>query len=322
MDRYIFELRGPEYDLASAEVQSLLNSSKVDFEKSTRYVAVFDAESISCERLGLTHRVLDHGEVFSESELYRGDIDIDIPKGSAAVITRRVGGKKADSNRIKRKIGELLAENHEINLEDPDHIVLVLISRKCYAGRIVHQVDKEEFRRRKVKNRRFFSPVSLEPWYARALVNLGKVSPGDHIHDPFCGTGGILIEAGLMDMKISGGDIDRKMVEGCNKNLEQFDVSGELEVGDVYETIPEGVDRVVTDPPYGRASTTNGENIEDIYDRLFKSCKDNLKDGGYLSTIFPAKKFVEMGKRYLKFVESYESQVHGSLKRIYCVFRS
>jgi len=322
MDRYIFELRGPEYDLASAEVKSILHTSGSVLGYGSEPVTVVEADDIPFKRLGLTHRVLNNGIVFSESTLFQDDIKLEIPSGSIAVVSRRLGGKKADSNKIKRKLGDLLSEDHEIDLDDPDHIILVLISDECYAGRVIYEIDKQEFRDRKVKNREFFSPISLEPWYARALVNLGRVSPGHHIHDPFCGTGGILIEAGTMGFKISGGDADRDMVEGCKLNLEQFDVSGEIVQGDVSETIPKGVDCVVTDPPYGRASTTNGEDIKYIYRRLFESCNENLKYGGYLSTIFPEERYVDMGKDHMEFIESYESRVHGSLKRIFCVFRS
>lgn len=323
MHKFIFELRGPEYDLSSAEVRAVLLGldGRSSFKDTSKYVAVVetdaDIEKVS-ERLGLTHRVLDHCSVFSEEEL-KG-LDFEAPDGSVAVETRRLGGKKADSKRIKREVGKLIAEDNEIDLDDPDQKVLVLISDEYYAGRVIHIVDKKEFKKRKVKNREFFSPISLEPWYARALVNLGRVTVGDRVHDPFCGTGGLLIEAGLLGLNVSGGDIDENMVEGCKRNMRQFEVDGEVSCGDVSETVPYGVDSVMTDPPYGRAASTGGEDIEKIYRRLFETCRDRLKEGGYLSTIFPKREYLEIGKRYLELVESYESRVHGSLKRIFCVY--
>ncbi|MFO7793321.1 MAG: methyltransferase [Thermoplasmata archaeon] len=325
MHKFIFELRGPEYDLASAEVRAVLLGlhGRSSFEDTSKYVSVVEmdksVESVG-ERLGLTHRVLDHGRVFSKDELFEGEVEFEIPSGSVAVETRRLGGKEADSRRVKRELGAVLAEKNEIDLEDPDQKVLVLISDEFYSGRVAYIVDKADFRERKVKNREFFSPVSLEPWYARALVNLARVKAGDRVHDPFCGTGGLLIEAGMMGLDVSGGDVDEKMVEGCKRNLRQFGVDGEISRGDVSETVPYDVDSVVTDPPYGRAASTGGEDLEKIYKRLFETCRERLREGGYLSTIFPAREFVEMGEGYLELVESYESRVHGSLKRIFCIF--
>ncbi len=320
MDKLIFELRGPEYDLASAEVRAVLEVLGKDYslKDTSKYVTIVETECDALEvgkRLGLTHRVLDHGFVFDDF----GFCEVEMPDGSVAVDTRRVGGVDGDSVRVRREVGGWL--DNEIDLDDPDHVVLVLISDRFYSGRVAFVVDKGEFKTRKVKNREYFSPISLEPWYARALVNLGRVKEGCKVHDPFCGTGGILLEAGLMGMEVSGGDIDVDMVQGCRKNLRQFSVDGEVVEGDVFDTVPDGVDRVVTDPPYGRASSTGGEDVVEVYRRLFESCSKKLREGGYLSTIFPEREFVEMGEEYLELVESYESRVHGSLKRIFCVFK-
>ncbi len=320
MDKLIFELRGPEYDLASAEVRAVLEGLNIEYslKDTSKYVTMVESDCDVLEvgrRLGLTHRVLDHSFVFDDFE----SCEVEIPEGSVAVDTRRVGGMDGDSVRVRREVGGWLG--NEIDLDDPDHVVLVLISDRYYSGRVAFVVDKGRFKERKVKNREFFSPISLEPWYARALVNLGRVKEGCNVHDPFCGTGGILLEAGLMGLEVSGGDVDSRMVEGCRKNLRQFSVDGEVVEGDVSDTIPDGVDSVVTDPPYGRASSTGGEDVVEVYRRLFESCSEKLNEGGYLSTIFPEREFVEMGEEYLELVESYESQVHGSLKRIFCVFK-
>ncbi|MFW6140970.1 MAG: methyltransferase [Candidatus Saliniplasma sp.] len=327
MDKLIFELQGPEYDLASAEVRAVFESldCEYSFKDTSKYVEMVETDcgvEVLGERLGLTHRIMDHGTAFLEDSLERCDVFIDVPEGSCAVDTRRLGGKKADSVAVRKKIGSLISESNEIDLTDPENVVLVLISDRIYLGRVSFTVDKESFRERKVKNREFFSPISLEPWYARAMVNLGRVSPGDTVHDPFCGTGGLLIEAGMLGLEVSGGDLGPEMVEGCRRNLHQFGLDGELVCGDVSETVPSGVDCVITDPPYGRASSTGGEDIKEVYQRLLESCNENLKEGGYLSTIFPEERFVEIGEEYMKLVEKYESRVHGSLKRIYCVFRN
>ena len=78
--------------------------------------------------------------------------------------------------------------------------------------------------------------------------------------DPFCGTGGILIEGADMDLNIIGQDIDSKMVEASLKNLKYFGFEGRILEGDISEIDKiEKIDVVVTDPPYGHSSSLKGE---------------------------------------------------------------
>ncbi len=68
----------------------------------------------------------------------------------------------------------------------------------------------------------FFHPGVLMPRVARALANLSGIKPGELFLDPFCGTAGILIEAGLMGARVIGVDAQEKLVEGARMNLEAF----------------------------------------------------------------------------------------------------
>ncbi|NIP34812.1 MAG: methyltransferase domain-containing protein, partial [Thermoplasmata archaeon] len=84
-------------------------------------------------------------------------------------------------------------------------------------------------------HRPFSHPISLHPKYARAMVNLAKVPLGGRILDPFCGTGGVLIEAALLGYEPLGSDIDPRMVEGSRRNLEAMGLQAGLEVADVSD---------------------------------------------------------------------------------------
>ena len=70
-------------------------------------------------------------------------------------------------------------------------------------------------------DRPFFQPVSLEPRLARLMISLGhrrfRTYDGD---DPFCGTGGIAIEAMLAGLNVLASDLDPKMVKGTEENLQ------------------------------------------------------------------------------------------------------
>ncbi|GAH56289.1 unnamed protein product, partial [marine sediment metagenome] len=70
------------------------------------------------------------------------------------------------------------------------------------------------------------------PKIARALVNLSGVKEKELFLDPFCGTGGILIEAGEIGARVIGIDVQGKMVRGAEENLGFYGLNGNLIVGD------------------------------------------------------------------------------------------
>ena len=51
------------------------------------------------------------------------------------------------------------------------------------------------------------------------------VKKNETLLDPFCGTGGILIEAGILGINIIGSDIDKKLVYGCKENLNFYNIN-------------------------------------------------------------------------------------------------
>jgi tRNA (guanine10-N2)-dimethyltransferase len=63
----------------------------------------------------------------------------------------------------------------------------------------------------------------LPPKLAQIIINLssGQADPhGLTLLDPFCGTGVVLQEAGLMGMKVYGTDLEPRMIDYSQKNLE------------------------------------------------------------------------------------------------------
>ena len=66
--------------------------------------------------------------------------------------------------------------------------------------------------------RNFFHPSALDPRLCRIMVNLARVRENDLILDPFCGTGGILLEAQRMGIRTIGLDVVKKMCGGAKQN--------------------------------------------------------------------------------------------------------
>jgi tRNA (guanine10-N2)-dimethyltransferase len=131
--------------------------------------------------------------------------------------------------------------------------------------------------------------------------------------DPFCGTGGILIEAGLMGLKIKGSDIDQRMVEGCRKNLESLNLKGEIKRGDALKQGSMRVDAIVTDPPYARSSYVTDKNLGGLYNEFLSTAFNNLRHGGYLVLMVPKRYPLDTGRFSL--IEEFDFRVHKSLTR-------
>ena len=110
------------------------------------------------------------------------------------------------------------------------------------------------------------------------MVNLANCSTNDTILDPFCGTGGILIEAADMGMKAKGIDLLEKMIVNSKGNLEHFGLEGDIEKGDVGESKNQRFEAIVTDPPYGIASTTGGEKISELLQRAMTIFSEAMKE--------------------------------------------
>jgi len=149
-------------------------------------------------------------------------------KGTFAIDSRRILGHHPDLSitELEKKIGSIVVgrsgNNARVNMENPDTRFKALLSKKFYFGKLYAEIDRTIFNTHHGRNRTFFSPISLHPKFARAMINLARLRPGMKVLDPFCGTGGILIEGASCGLEVYGSDISRKMVQGSKSNLELF----------------------------------------------------------------------------------------------------
>ncbi len=63
----------------------------------------------------------------------------------------------------------------------------------------------------------------LPPKLAQILINLSRAKTGDHILDPFCGSGTILQEAMLLGIDCTGTDLNPQIIEDAQENLAWLD---------------------------------------------------------------------------------------------------
>ncbi|OEC86947.1 MULTISPECIES: DNA methyltransferase [Methanobacterium] len=183
--------------------------------------------------------------------------------------------------------------------------------------------SKKHYNDLKPHKRPFFYPGSMSPKLARGMVNLARAKKGSTVLDPFCGTGGILIEAGIVGARVIGTDIDEKMVEGTKKNLEYCNIKDyTIFQGDArYITLEEKVDAIVTDPPYGISASTAGIDSKKIYEESLASMQGLLKEDGYICMATPHYLDIHELVSHTKFkiIEQYKIRMHKSLTRVISV---
>ncbi|MGQ3412904.1 methyltransferase domain-containing protein [Natrinema sp. LN54] len=229
-------------------------------------------------------------------------------EGTVAVRATDVHGSSGVSTeRAERELGQVLVDRgFAVDLDDPDHLLRVVFSEGVLAAdsgadALEHEerADGEEsagervsvcalgwlaaesvrdFGTRAPTDKPFFQPGSMDPLLARAVANVAGARPGATILDPMCGTGGVLVEAGLVGADVVGTDAQAKMAAGAQENLGHFLATDEpsptgvsrgswhVGRGDATQLplADDAVDGVVFDAPYGRQSKIETHRLEDL----------------------------------------------------------
>jgi len=326
------ELSAEHPTLPRAEIAALCAMAGGAIVEEDKSVALVEAPEGSAplflERPGLAHAVSAHWWTTAATPRVMvppfGRIDL---KGQRfAIRARRVEASHEElplSDTVKA-IGAILAVSGKVDLTSPELEIRLVLANDAHTGALLAEIDRKAIDARHVKHRAHFAPVSLHPRFARALVNLAQVRAGDRVADPFCGTGGLCIEAGLVGAKVHASDLDPRMAEGTRQTLESFGardfVTEARDVGELPDFTGGNLDAVVSDPPYGRSSTTNREGIEKLYDRFFDAAHEALKPGGRLAFITADPTLRERATRRFTLVETHDQRVHRSMTRHWCVY--
>jgi putative methyltransferase (TIGR01177 family) len=187
----------------------------------------------------------------------------------------------------------------------------------------VGAIDRGALEDRRMPQLPFRRPVSLSPKLGRAAVNLSRALPGGHIVDPFVGTGALMLEAALMGIRVSGGDLDPGMLRGAIDNLGsrgcEFEILRVADSGVAFDPPGGGGwDAVVTDPPYGRASGSSGEPASELVARCLPAWADRVRPGGRVVVVLPGGPD-PLGPPWTRVV-SVPDRVHRSLTREFRVY--
>ncbi len=207
--------------------------------------------------------------------------------------------------------------NPKVKLKNAETQIYFLVQKKrVYCGLLLHK-NRERFFDRRPHLRKGFHPTSIQPKLARAIVNLTGIKKRQVLLDPFCGTGGILIEAGLLGCKLKGTDIDKEMIERSRINLSHFKLKAELKQKNALD-VRTKVDAIVTDVPYGRRSSAHKQELKKLYKDFMNHAYSILKKNKYLVIVFPKKQDI---RTKLRKVNEFNFYVHATLTRIIAVYK-
>jgi tRNA (guanine10-N2)-dimethyltransferase len=331
--KYLFELSRDHDTIPIDEITSCLKAEEIDYNilEKNNDILIIDTDHKGkirnvAERLSHTF--------FINNFLFSSDVDLDeikskceknrIKTGGSIAIKYKNRSQNIDSRSVVRTLADIYTKNREVDLEKPDIEVRALITDlNVYTGIKLFEIERSQFENRKVQNRPFFSPISLHPKIARSLVNLSCVKKNGILLDPFCGTGGILLEAGLIGSKVVGSDIEEKMIQGSKETLDFYKIRRydlfQSDVGDITNYVKK-VDAIATDLPYGKSTTTQGEDMNDLYNRTFKVFANILKKKGRAVVGLSNKEWIEKAGEYLNLLEVHKIRAHRSLTRFFAVF--
>lgn len=262
------------------------------------------------------------------SEIRRG---ISLPEfGSFKLLVKRIGAAIPPEavGSLARDVGGELAEvtHAKVDMEKPERVLVLLVADDGY----VLGVKLAETSRRALSSRRnelkpFSHHSALQPEFCRVLVNLARAKSRDLVLDPFCGTGGIMMEACDLGATSLGLDFRTPMTRGARTNLMHFGYDRfHLATGDVRDCPFTKADSVATDPPYGKLSPmVRGRSVSETYQELMSLSRDILPPGGYLSLVSPSDEPADtlIKEAGLTLISKDEIRVHDSLTRSFLVAR-
>jgi tRNA (guanine10-N2)-dimethyltransferase len=249
---------------------------------------------------------------------------------SFAVRVRRVKSvtPNLSSVELERKLGERVIEkvkNVRVDLTKPQKTFFgVLTDKRFIFGLKLAEVPTKPFSERSPQKRPVFHPTAMHAKLARTMVNLAQPKIGDLVLDPFCGTAGILVEAGLVGCHIWGFDAKPHMLRGGLQNLLHYGIKPEgMVVADSRHIPISQVDCIVTDPPYGRSASTLGLTTRRIVEDFLAAAINIVPRGNRICMASPTTiKIAEAGKDTgFKHIESHFVYVHGSLTREIAIFK-
>jgi tRNA (guanine10-N2)-dimethyltransferase len=213
---------------------------------------------------------------------------------------------------FERLIGDMISG--PVSLNNPETEYRAILSEdKCFFGKVLFSINRSGYDARNPGKRNFFHPGVMMPRMARTLANIAGVQAGDRMLDPFCGTGGILIEAELLGASAIGSDFDPLMVQGSQRNTAQ----SFLMLADATRLpfLDQSIDAVVTDLPYGQSvCIKKTDTMDNLYADSLEEIRRVLKKGRR-AVVVTHRDISGIARQHMTILEQHDQRVHKSLTR-------
>jgi tRNA (guanine10-N2)-dimethyltransferase len=334
--RFFFILSGEHTTLPLAELKAILHAYSIEYEIVGSFYKLVEIEANRAKLETIADRggyVDEMGQEILHSEDNLSSIKETIDatdlqpfltsNDTFSIRMLRFGGVSRDLSRVHLEsyLGKLLAEETgaKVDLRSPTKPLRgILAGSLFHLGLIMSQRPRGSVHRRRPRKRAVFHPSTMPPKIARCLVNLSEVRDGETFLDPFCGVGGIAIEASLLGCSVVGVDALSRMVRSARRNLAHFGLASYgLLRGDARNLPLRTVDAIATDPPYGTGASTLKSTTRNILASFLPQARMILSSGGRVVFASP------LGTRAVDLAESegfkvydrHELYVHRSLTR-------
>ncbi|MYF56010.1 methyltransferase domain-containing protein [Candidatus Poribacteria bacterium] len=200
-------------------------------------------------------------------------------------VIKRPRNQKLNSMALASQIGRVI--DGKPNLSSPRVVFPTVITPdKIWFGRLLSESDNVWL---KHNQRPHVTSSSLPARLALTLVNL-VASPGEHLLDPCCGTGTIVLAAVHNGIEATGCDINPRMVGATTKNLHHFGLTANVALEDARK-IRQTFDVVATDLPYGISLVKDTSAATEILENL-RTCAPKA---GFIDTRDLRKPLTDLG---------------------------
>jgi tRNA (guanine10-N2)-dimethyltransferase len=314
--RLLFELSGENPTLPFAELACV--GKVLDRRLQVAVAEVPDPEDTN--RLAMTQIVAEYlGECEPTLPAFQKllkDLAIETRQSFAGRAKKVHGGcherNPCSQREFERLIGTMISG--PVSLDNPETEYRAILSEdRCYFGKVLFYVNRGAYDLRNPGKRDFFHPGVMMPRMARTLINLTCAQRGDTMLDPFCGTGGILIEAEMLGMRTLGSDFDPMMISGSRQNV----TSSDLMLADATH-LPFGrqsLDAVVTDFPYGQSvCIKKTDTMDNLYADTLDEIHRVLKTG-HRAVVVTHRDISDIASDHMTVLQHHEQRVHKSLTR-------
>ncbi|NWF94682.1 MAG: methyltransferase domain-containing protein [Candidatus Thorarchaeota archaeon] len=333
MDSYLTVVSGENLSLSQAELESLVkmvdSSARVKWRGT---IGIVDASRDPCDII-LRRAVLvkECGRIVADGQTIDDSLRVepeDVVSSNETFCVRCLAPSDYEQKkRMETDAGARVEKwtGARVSLKSPDvRLVLFKLEDRTVLCKSVVSDARLRAIARGSRRKPFFHPSMMNAPLAGVLCNLAQITSNDVVLDPFCGGGGIVCEAAIIGATTVGIDLNWKLVQGAVSNLEQFGGNNSCVVlGDARSLPIDHFDCVVSDPPYGRVSSTRGAQSVDLVRSMLNQAVEMASSGARFCICGAREMNVSqvMNELGLDVVRSVSIRVHRSLTRDIVVAR-